>query len=174
MKKYILLIILLFICGCSNNTKEELSIDKSNYKDLDYEKYYSISYDINNDDEDELIVVGELYSDKYIVDIIYYNDKGKVDRVCKYKECRIDIYDNGLIYNYVINDYYSGIYIFEYLNKDKDMYYYKYETDNEYIIYDDKDLEEESKYQNTTELLNNYVKGAKIVNINKLGMKLYD
>ena len=176
MKKIIILIVCIFVLGCQK--KEDAGIDKiiefeipiNNYDSLNYSKLYSIDYDIDKNGNNEILLIGENDIDKYIIDIFYIKDD-KYSNVCNYKECKINIYDNGIIYNYVINSYYDGMYIFSNLEDINDIYYFKYETDTEYIVYDDKDMKKESKYQNYNELLKKYINNSKKINIEELDMK---
>jgi hypothetical protein len=50
-------------------------------------------------------------------------------------------------------------------------YYFKYITDDEYFIYDDKEYSKESEYLSVNDLLNKYIKNGNKINLKTLDLK---
>ena len=86
-----------------------------------------------------------------------------------------DIYDNGMLFVYHYISYDHGLYLIYKMEDNKinevGKYYFKYITDDEYFIYDDEEYEKESKYLSVNDLLEEYIKNGKKINLKSLDLK---
>ena len=185
MKKFILILILVFILfGCKKEEdhysyKDAIDDFKEKYDDNTYLSLFYIYYDIDDNAKDELILLGYSEYEYKILDIYYYKDDNNaeelIDNSYYSKWSRVDVYDNGMLFVYHYISYDHGLYLIYKMEDNKinevGKYYFKYITDDEYFIYDDEEFEIESKYLSVNDLLEEYIKNGKKINLKSLDLK---
>ncbi len=180
----IILFICLFLFGCKkeevNNKSYDDVIDefKDKYDSNYYVSIFYLYYDIDNNDTDELVLLGYNEIEYKILDIYYMNGKNAeelIDNKYYSNLSKVDIYDNGMLFVYNYNSYEDGEYLIYKMNNNKvdevAKYYFKYITDDEYFIYDDKEYSKESEYLSVNDLLNKYIKNGNKINLKTLDLK---
>ena len=181
---FIILFICLFLFGCKKEEVNNKGYDdiinefQDRYDSNNYVSLFYLYYDIDNNDTDELVLLGYNEIEYKIIDIYYMNGNNAEELIDnKYYSdiSKVDIYDNGMLFIYNYNSYEDGEYLIYKMNNNKidevAKYYFKYITDDEYFIYDDKEYSKESEYLSVNDLLNEYIKNGNKINLKSLDLK---
>lgn len=138
-------------------------------------------YDINKDNNDEMIVLSKRNDDSKltIIDIHGYDGKNPV-RLIKNDSLgdrtKVEIFENGVIYLNGSNGADNGILSFNKIESDgytlsSDDIYYKYNVSNEIIFYSDVNLISPLDYTSIDEIMDEFVNGSPKINLENLEIK---